>query len=155
MAEESLFFFSVPPPKDNEVKSAGTDFREESVTSGSTTASSSNGLEAQDLDEDHKPVGTSFNTKFYIIPNVTKTEVIKIVEREEDAENEVLVTAQTVGIAIYILAAFGLVPLLLALVFGAKFFLQRHRRKVRIAFFSKLVYSRSLKKKSLRQDRNE
>lgn len=103
-----------------------------SSTSSTTTTESSliNVADDTDSDHDHKSVGTSFNTKFYIVPNVTRTEVIKIVESDEDGDEEVLVSAQTVGIAIYVLAAFGLIPLLLALVFAAKFLVQRHRRKV-------------------------
>lgn len=104
-----------------------------STSSATTTESSLINVaddSESDSDHDHKSVGTSFNTKFYIVPNVTRTEVIKIVESEDEGDEEVLVSAQTVGIAIYVLAAFGLIPLLLALVFAAKFLVQRHRRKV-------------------------
>lgn len=42
--------------------------------------------------------------------------------------DESTVSPQSVGLAVYLLAVFGLVPLVLGFVFAAKFFLNRSRK---------------------------
>jgi len=60
--------------------------------------------------------------------------------------DETSLSAQSLGLAVYFLAIFGLVPLVLAVVFAAKFFLNRRSNKVgskdKILLHSSLVFQK-------------
>lgn len=104
-------------------------------------------------EEDRKAMGTRYNTKFYISPNVSRNhqKVIKVVDNEDDEEDEdeggVTLVTRPVGMAAYVLAAFGIVPLLLAVVFATKFLMQRRQRRVSFTFIFNYVVSRAFVKK--------
>ncbi|KAK6620580.1 hypothetical protein RUM43_010872 [Polyplax serrata] len=90
-------------------------------------------MEEDFQEEDRKPMGTRYNTKFYISPNISRVQqkVIKVVVNEDDDEEENRVTplSHPIGITSYVLAAFGIIPLLLAAVFAGKFLMQRRQRQ--------------------------
>lgn len=89
-------------------------------------------------EDDRQALGSQYNTRYYISPNATKNnqKVIKVVDEDDDDDDDeedgggVVLVGRPVGIAVYVLIAFGVVPLLLAFVFGTKFVINRRQRQV-------------------------